>query len=124
MLVPLTNTFRVRPRLAAAAVVDAAAAAASVADGDGCYCCCRKTSGPGRYPGGRLARSKKVQSCKCKLVAPAAVGDGAAAAAVGSAGVMIVVEVCSGLFGRSVEPRSHCFAFGDLDLSSGSWTYW
>lgn len=31
---PLTNTFRVRPRLAAVAVVDAAAAA-SVADGDG-----------------------------------------------------------------------------------------
>lgn len=121
MLVPLPNTFRVRPRLAAVAVVDAAAAA-SVADGDGCYCCCRKTSGPGRYPGGRLARSKKVQSCKCKLVAPdAAVGD---AAAVGSAGVMIAVEVCSGLFGRSVEPRSHYFAFGDLDLSSGSWTYW
>lgn len=69
-----------------------------------------------------MARSKKVQSCKCKLVAPdAVVGD---AAAVGSAGVMIAVEVCSGLFGRSVEPRSHYFAFGDLDLSSGSWTYW
>lgn len=101
-------------------VDDAAAsvAVASVAGDDDCYYCCRRTSGPGRYPGGRSVRSK-VQSCKYTSVALA--GD---VAAVGSAGVMIVVGICSGLFGRLVGPRNHCFAFGDLDLSSGSWTYW
>lgn len=83
--------------MAAIAVV----AVASVAGGDGCYYCCRRTSGPGRYPGGRSVRSM-VQSCKCTSVALA--GDVAVAvvgdAAVDSAGVMIVVGICSGLFGR------------------------
>lgn len=101
-----------------------AVAAPSVVVGDDgcCYCCCRKTFGPARYPGGTPARSKGL-SYKSKLVALA--GAGAAAAAVGSAGVKIAVGVvCSGLFGRSVGLESHCFAFGDLGLLSGSWTYW
>lgn len=116
-----SNTFRGRPRMAAVV-----AAASVVVGGDGCCYCYRKTSGPGHCPGGRSARSK-VQSCMCNLialagdvVAVAAAGD----AAVGSVGVMIAVEVCSGLFGRLVEPKSRCFAFEDQDLSSGSWTYW
>lgn len=112
---PTMSTFRGRLRLVDAG---AAAAVASVAGCDGCYHCCRKTSGPGRYSGGRSVRSK-VHSCSCKLVAlagdDAVVGD--AAVAVGSAGVMIVAAVCLVLFGRSVGPRSHCFAFEDLDLS-------
>lgn len=101
-----TSTFRGRPRLT---VVAAAAAAFVAVGGDDCCwcCCCRKTFGPGRYPGGTPVRSKG-RSYRCKLVA-------LAGAAVGSAGVMIVVvAVCSGLFGRSVELGNHCFAFGDL----------
>lgn len=100
-----TSTFRGTPRLTVAA---AASAFVAVGGDDCCWCCCcRKTFGPGRYPGGTPARSKG-RSYKCKLVA-------LAGAAVGSAGVMIVVvAVCSGLFGRSVGLGSHCFVFGDL----------
>lgn len=96
-----TSRSRVSPRVVAASV-----------DGDDCWCC-RKTFGPGCYPGDTPARSKE-QSCRCKPVVLAAVGNAEAKIAAG---------VCSGLSGRSVGPGSHCFAFGDLDLSSGSWTY-
>lgn len=114
------STFRgtTPPRL------PAAAAASSVVGGDDyccyCCCCCRKTFGPGCYSGDTPARSKG-RSYRCKLVALA----GGAAVDAGSAGVMIAVAVaCSGLFGRSVGPGNRCFAFGVLDLPSGSWTYW